>query len=269
MRIGLVVFLVGLTAAKASAVMVQVIAGDCLWSLAEKHYKNPHHWRRIFEANAHLIKDPHWIYPGQTINIPEFAEEASAPIAAPAPTEASAPIANINPDGDGHKAAAAAKRPEPDLAPAAPEEPRSAPTVLNEDLRENAESTGLNEEMPPAMNTYNLGFKRFKAPKNFRPDGSIIESIEDEGMEPTISVGHKITVKLEPGVPVSTGELFTVYRQLGVLEDDADKKGIYMHAVAQIEALPEARHRKRRFRVLSAGDTLVIGDWIKRGGEIK
>lgn len=47
-----------------------VVSGDSLSKIAKKHYGDANKWRRIFEANQDLIKDPDEIYPGQTLKIP-------------------------------------------------------------------------------------------------------------------------------------------------------------------------------------------------------
>jgi LysM repeat protein len=47
-----------------------VVRGDCLWNIALRFYKNGSLWPKIFDANRKLIKDPHWIYPGQRFTIP-------------------------------------------------------------------------------------------------------------------------------------------------------------------------------------------------------
>ena len=44
---------------------------DCLWIIAKKFYKNPHKWKKIFEANKDLIKNPDWIFPGWELRIPK------------------------------------------------------------------------------------------------------------------------------------------------------------------------------------------------------
>lgn len=47
-----------------------VVSGDSLSKISKHFYGDANHWRRIFEANTGIIKDPDDIYPGQTLKIP-------------------------------------------------------------------------------------------------------------------------------------------------------------------------------------------------------
>lgn len=49
-------------------------SGDCLWRIAEEHYGNPYLWPKIYEANRHLIRNPHVIFPKQLLVIPPLSE---------------------------------------------------------------------------------------------------------------------------------------------------------------------------------------------------
>jgi nucleoid-associated protein YgaU len=48
-----------------------VVSGDSLSKIAKHEYGDAQKWRKIYEANRSLIKDPDLIYPGQELRIPE------------------------------------------------------------------------------------------------------------------------------------------------------------------------------------------------------
>ncbi len=50
--------------------MYTIVAGDTLSKIAKREYGNANAWKKIFEANADVIKNPDKIYPGQQIKIP-------------------------------------------------------------------------------------------------------------------------------------------------------------------------------------------------------
>lgn len=45
--------------------------GDTMWDIAKTHMGNPHAWRKLWKYDGNTyIKNPHWIYPGNTVTIP-------------------------------------------------------------------------------------------------------------------------------------------------------------------------------------------------------
>ena len=48
----------------------EVVSGDSLSRIAKREYGNANDWRRIYEANRDVLKDPDKIYPGQKLKIP-------------------------------------------------------------------------------------------------------------------------------------------------------------------------------------------------------
>jgi nucleoid-associated protein YgaU len=48
-----------------------VVKGDSLSKIAQRAYGDGNKWRKIYEANKDVIKDPDLIYPGQSLRIPE------------------------------------------------------------------------------------------------------------------------------------------------------------------------------------------------------
>jgi len=47
----------------------EVQKGDSLWKIAQKFYGDGNKWKKIYEDNKEVIKDPDLIYPGQKIRI--------------------------------------------------------------------------------------------------------------------------------------------------------------------------------------------------------
>jgi nucleoid-associated protein YgaU len=48
----------------------EVVSGDSLSKIAKREYGNAKEWKRIYEANQDILKDPDKIYPGQKLKIP-------------------------------------------------------------------------------------------------------------------------------------------------------------------------------------------------------
>jgi nucleoid-associated protein YgaU len=56
--------------APSSEKTYEVKSGDTLSRIAKQEYGNANEWRRIFDANKDILKDPDKIYPGQQLRIP-------------------------------------------------------------------------------------------------------------------------------------------------------------------------------------------------------
>lgn len=63
-----------------------IVSGDTLWDIAESTYNNPLIWPQIYAANSY-IGNPHWIYPGDPLVMPDLAIAEAGRIIEPIPEE--------------------------------------------------------------------------------------------------------------------------------------------------------------------------------------
>jgi LysM repeat protein len=175
---------------QASGKIHTVVKGDTLWDISSFYRYDPFLWPQIWSANRE-IENPHLIYPGQEILIPEMVvrmapppQEAKPPLPAPPPPE---PV----------MAEPVKAQPEPEPEPIAePEpEPEPEPVQVTEEVR---------QEMILAMSTYGFLIED-------REIGiGTITSTEEKRL--LISPGMKIYVETDGKLPLWTDHRYSIVR---------------------------------------------------------
>lgn len=234
-----------------------VVPGDCLWDLAGTYYKNNFKWRRIADANPPPnVNDPHWIYPGQIIVIPDIE---AAPAVEPAP----APVIE-NPEEEKEAPEAAEPEPEPEPepapAPAAPEPPQQ-PVKFEAASAPEARTLpdSLSARIPEGMTGQQPSLFRMIMPKGWVPDGRVQDM---EGRGTVAAQGDPVNAKISG--EVKKRQRYVVYRRSGPTEDDVDKMADFVQKIGLIEIVRKASDGVYRAVILKSADAVQAGDLLKR-----
>lgn len=222
-----------------------VVSRDTLWGLAHQYYQDPHQWPRIAAANpAPSVRDPHWIYPGQVLVIPDLgspSDPASPPVQeeiAPAPIPA--PVQAVVPS----------RQPVPPAAAFRPD--ASDDTVTVPDSLSTRFPDGLISQRPSAF--------RMMALAGWKEEGEVLELEEGRIMA---AQGDWVRVGVR-AAGVKLGDRLLVFRKAGPTEADLNQDATYLSKIGLIELRRRESRGVYRALVLKTNDTVQPGDLLRR-----
>lgn len=225
--------LLAFSACASAEVRHTVVKTNHLWGLAERYYNDPFKWPKIHAANPG-IADPHWIYPGQVVIIPD--------VDVPKPeTEETAP--------------APVPEAQSELAPAPAPEPEPEPVVPPP----SSDADSLSTEIPESLSGQYPSMSRVQAPKGWRKDGEITVF---EGREIMAAQGDVVSGRVEG--ELKPGDRLFVLRKDAPEDDDEDKKALYLMRVGIVRVEESLGKSRYRLLILKSGDAVQLGDYLAR-----
>jgi LysM repeat protein len=198
--------------------------GDTLWDIAKFYLKDPFRWREVFHANTDIVKNPHWIYPGQVLTIdgsavkPEIAARTDSGgfVVAQIQTRAQSPTVFGSNDEEAQERLVAANRMPPTLT-VRPGEYEAAPYVVADDKPLGAGKVVGPVDVPALGLSSDAGFRTFDRIYITVPPGA------------ALSVGDQVLVARTDATITDVGR---VVEPTGVMKIDSLGSG--NHAIAEI-----------------------------------
>ncbi len=210
-----------------------VVAGDCLWALADRYYSDPYLWPTIWDANR-WVSYSHWIYPGDALVIPSKPNlVAGAQAATPEPAASAAPSEPSEPMVE---QAAAAVQPTPPSRRAGPVLVPAAEQV------EIACAGQLYEHFDPAPLTIS---GRETDKKEMQGDGDVV----------FLSAGRDMNI--------APGSEFTVIRPGGVVKHPATNKpaAIFVQRMGRLRVIA-VQNNTATAEIMISCDGMGVGDFL-------
>lgn len=183
-------------AVNASGTVHIVVKGDTLWDISSHYLYDPFVWPQVWSANRE-IENPHLIYPGQEIVIPEKVMRA-----APAPTEPTPVMPAPEPEP-------VVAQPEPSPEPTPEPEPAPEPEPTVEEAK---------QEMILAMSTYG-----FIIDDDEIGIGTITSNEENRLL---IGPGMKVYVETDKRTSLETDGRYSVVRVFNEIRHPATGKRV-------------------------------------------
>ncbi|MGA1796448.1 MAG: LysM peptidoglycan-binding domain-containing protein [bacterium] len=219
-----------------------VTTGDTLWNISAQFLGDPYLWPALWQINPH-IKDPHWIFPGEIVNLRRIT--TSTPALTPAPPPETAPPPEE-------------EKPPVKVVTTKPEKKTKAPEIIMAPKRREPQFAATQEKIDSC--SFLIPKKEFHDRKRYEEWGSIVDSKEEK-----ISLSYLDHIYIDRGTGgVVPGQVLTIFRIARELEDNKWLKGhYYMIKILGKAQVVEVFDEVSLATITKSYSEIHVGDMVK------
>jgi len=218
--------------------------GDTLWDLSHTYLNDPFLWPEIYRINTTIVRDPHWIYPGQVLRIPGGVENVA--------------VNQVD-------------QSEPRFEPEAVPMRSTGPTVFHDELRQRLsggsqlEPTSLEYAHTPVRSGEFYAAPWLDVAGGPKAQGKLVATAEIPGIAKTLAVAERLGpqsrayITLPAGVVAAKGDRFVVFNRGAILPDGGQV--MQPTAIVQVEATDNGGEATT-VRIVQQFDEVLIGQSV-------
>ncbi len=228
--------------------------GDTLWDISSKFLKDPFLWPKLWEKNPY-ITNPHWIYPGNTIQLTDVEtakKEETQKSAAEKPTE---PVEELGVKEPGVEKV---ESPAPPPVEKKQEEIAEVKPEVKPQVKPEAKPAPGEEKPVYFREVRSAGFM---SNLEYRGIGIVLESREGKNM---MAEGDILYLALKSGESIAIGNKYTVFRAGEEIRHPVTERRVArkFNIIGNVQLIDQHENFFTA-RVIECFDAIMRGDYIQ------